>query len=153
MPSVAYQPDSLLTNWEVLGPYERTRDEIAREPDGARNRWRPFATDARGAVLTGQVVDFHGSRAVGYFRTRVSTTAPGRAFLHLSTADDLALWVNGRFHWFIPRSGLAWFDFWNNPDHRGRRIPITLREGENDLVLRVRGGTYASGGFFARVER
>ncbi len=76
----------------------------------------------------------------------------GSAILHVSTVDDLTLWVNGRFRSFIMREELAWHDFWRNPAHEGQRIAIALREGANDIVLRVRGGVYASGGFFARIE-
>jgi hypothetical protein len=73
--------------------------------------------------------------------------------LHLSTIDDLALWVNGQFHWFIPRAGVAWHDFWRTESHTGRKIPVTLTRGVNDRVFRVRGGAYATGGFFMRLER
>jgi len=102
-------------------------------------------------VITARVVDFHGPRTVAYFRTNVQRSEAGTAELEISTADDLALWVNGRFTWFILRRDAAWFDFVRNPDHAGQRIPLDLNAGDNDLVFRVRGGVYSSGGFFARV--
>jgi hypothetical protein len=46
----------------------------------------------------------------------------------------------------------AWWDFGNNPDHAGRRVPIMLRSGDNRIVVRVRNGQFASGGFFAAIE-
>lgn len=141
----------VLTTWQVLGPLERTRDEVARQPD-AGVAWTPFATDARGAVVTGRVVDFHGPRTVAYFRTAIESDTERNATLHFSSVDDLAVWVNGRFHWFVPRGARAWPDFTTSEEHAGRRIPITLRPGSNDLVVRVRGGAYASGGFFAAIE-
>jgi hypothetical protein len=153
IPAPAYDPDALLTSWQVAGPFGRTRDGLAERPADSPRAWRPLATDARGAVITGRVVDYHGPRTVAYFRTQVTSPDAGRALLHVSTVDDLALWVNGRFRWFISRQPLAWFDFWTNPAHQGQRIPVPLVAGANDLVLRVRGGVYASGGFFARVER
>jgi hypothetical protein len=97
-------------------------------------------------------VDYHGPRTVAYFRTSPNVAIGGNAVLHLSTADDLAVWVNGRFHWFVPRGNAAWFDFATNPQHRGQRIPVDLQSGPNDIVIRVRGGVYATGGFFARLE-
>lgn len=145
-----YESEPLLTNWETIGPFEQTNDELARNP--AKAGWSQFETDARGAVVTGRLVDYHGPKTVAYFRTRVQSENDRQAFLQISTVDDLALWVNGRFHWFIPRGGLAWYDFWKNPEHKGQRIPIELRKGANDLIFRVRGGVYASGGFFARIE-
>jgi hypothetical protein len=38
-----------------------------------------------------------------------------------------------------------------NSKHAGQSVPISLRSGQNDIVIRVRGGVYATGGFFARV--
>lgn len=150
-PEVRHDPGALATRWEFLGPLAQTDDEIARSPASPALRWRPFATDARGAVVTGTVVDFHGPKTVAYFRTRIAREAAGPAELQLSTVDDLALWVNGRFAWFIPRGNAAWFDFFRTPAHAGQSIPLDLQAGDNELVFRVRGGVYASGGFFARV--
>jgi hypothetical protein len=152
-PDPRHDPGALATRWEVLGPLTRTDDEIARSPASPGLQWRPFATDARGAVVTGTVVDFRGPNTVAYLRTRVSREAAGPAELQVSTVDDLALWVNGRFAWFIPRGEAAWFDFFREPGHAGQSIPLELLAGENELVLRVRGGVYASGGFFARVAK
>jgi hypothetical protein len=146
-----YAPDRLLTHWEVAGPFERTHDSLAvtgRDPAGS---WRPFRTDARGAVITAQVTDYHGPRTVAYFRTRVRAASARQATLELSTVDDLALWVNGHFEWFLARDHAAWFDVATEPDHAGQRVPIQLVPGDNDIVLRVRGGVYATGGFFARI--
>lgn len=148
-----YNPDSLLTAWEVIGPLERTNDAVAQNQKNQGYKWRPFPTDRRGALITAQVVDYHGPKTVAYFRTKFSAKNDREVFLHLSTVDDLALWVNGRFHWFIPKGNFAWCDFWSNPDHKGRRIPMPVKAGENEIVFRVRGGVYASGGFFARIEQ
>ena len=148
-----YDPEALLTDWRVAGPMPRTDDAIARDPESHPDAWRHFETDARGAVVTGRVVDYHGPNTVAYFRTQVITDKGGPAELSISTIDDLALWVNGRFHWFVPRADHAWYDFWRNPEHEGQRIPLQLATGRNEIVLRVRGGTYASGGFYAWIER
>lgn len=153
IPDIGYQPDSLVVDWQVAGPFDRTRDEIAGAPADVPDIWRDFDVDARGAVITARVVDYHGPSTVAYLRMRVDSRVAGQAVLELSTVDDLALWVNGRFHWFIPRGGLAWYDFWKNEAHAGIRIPIEVRPGRNEIVLRVRGGVYATGGFFARVVR
>jgi hypothetical protein len=146
----AYHPERLLTSWEVLGPLAGDDDDIARRSAG--RGWRPFPVDARGAVVTGRLVDHHGPRSVAYLRTRWRSRAGGAATLHLSTVDDLQLWVNGRFRMFVPRGPAAWFDVGDNPAHDGRRIPLALLPGENELVVRVRGGVYTSGAFYARLE-
>ena len=152
VPAIAYDRSALQTTWDAIGPLQRTRDDIASSPQRPSLPWRRIETDARGAVITARVVDYHGARTVSYLRTIVKAEADGERMLHLSTVDDLALWVNGRFHWFIPRASAAWFDFPSNPAHRGQRIPVPLQRGDNHLVLRVRGGVYASGGFYARME-
>jgi len=152
-PAAPVEPaEGTVTSWQVLGPFDRTRDEVAREPGRAGLDWQPFEPDARGAVVTGRVVDFHGPRSVAYFRTQVRSSSAGPATLHLSTIDDLAIWVNGRFHWFVAPGSRAWPDFLANPDHAGQAIPIQLRDGVNEIVLRVRGGVYATGGFFAGIR-
>jgi len=151
LPDLKHDTGPLLTRWELLGPLARTDDEVARSPAAPGRAWASFDTDARGAVVTGTVVDFHGPKTVAYFLTRVRRASAGPAELQISTVDDLALWVNGRFHWFIPRRDAAWFDFFRNPAHAGQQIPLELAAGDNDLVFRVRGGVYASGGFYARV--
>lgn len=150
VPAFEYAPAQLLTDWELLGPYERTADDAAR--GGGRGVWKPFPSDRRGAVVTGRVLDFHGPGSVAYFRTRMNSTRDQTAILHFSTIDDLSIWVNGRFHWFMDRGTRAWPDFWRNAEHTGQRIPVDLKEGDNEIVIRVRGGIYATGGFFVRLE-
>jgi hypothetical protein len=110
VPVVHYKPEALLRDWQVAGPFDRTRDDVARRPESAT--WRPLATDARGAVVTGTLVDYHGPNTVAYFRTQIVSASPADRQLQVSTADDL---------------------------------------GVNDLVIRVRGGVYATGAFYARV--
>ncbi|MEZ4415444.1 MAG: hypothetical protein R3E10_06790 [Gemmatimonadota bacterium] len=144
-------PPGLLTQWRVHGPLERTQDDVARDP-AVLSTWRPFDTDGRGAVVTGRVVDYHGPRTVAYFRTQVEAERAGPAVLHLATVDDLALWVNGRFHWFVAGESRAWPDFTTEATHAGQQIPVELVEGVNEIVLRVHGGVYATGGFFAALE-
>jgi hypothetical protein len=152
LPDIRYDPGSLLTQWEVLGPLEKNQDDVARNPDTKGISWRPFATDERGAVITGMIADYQGPRSGAYFRTRIQSDRDEERWLRISTVDDLAIWINGRFWWFLARDKDAWFDFMKNPQHAGQRIPIQLRKGVNEIVLRVRGGVYASGGFFAALE-
>lgn len=143
-------PDPTPLQWEVLGPFPATQDNAAVQENS--REWRPLSLDSRTAIETGRVIDYHGPNTVAYFRTVVRARESGQAILRLSTIDDLALWLNGRFQGFIPKQDNAWADYWSNPAHRGDEVPLNLNAGANTLVVRVRGGTYASGGFFARVE-
>ncbi len=168
-PRIHYQPEKLLTDWEVIGPLakpvaaiEWSSDAAQREltADGTKHVWRPFQVDPRGAVLTGTVTEYTGSRPVAYFRTILHAEAKKDVVIHFSTVDELAVWVNGSAYGFVYRDGYisgdndwnAWFDFWKNPQHAGRKATFTLRRGANQIVIRVRNGEFASGGFFARLE-
>lgn len=144
-----FRPALPLSEWKVAGPFPATRDEIARDPE-TYSGWRTFRPDSRGAIVTGSVVDFHGPDTVAYFRANLPWRGDHRAEAELlfSSVDDLALWVNGRFHWFLSRGRSAWWDFALNEEHVTHRIPIDLVPGDNEVVIRVRGGVYASGGFY-----
>ncbi|MGD9902018.1 MAG: hypothetical protein AB7U83_01010, partial [Vicinamibacterales bacterium] len=150
-PAVDYAPDALVTRWQVTGPFVSSRDRVAQAPTTAS--WRPMPVDARGAVVTGRIVDYHGPDTVAYFRTTIRAGAPMPAVLEMSTVDDLAVWANGAFQGFVARQDAAWFDVGRVAGHAGRRLRLHLRDGDNDVVVRVRGGVYASGGFFARLHR
>ena len=166
IPDIPYQPDSLITDWEVIGPVAGATAAIELSGPGPRvidsgreYTWQPFETDLRGAVISGRVTEFRGGRPVAYFRTTVTADEPGQAVLHFSSTDELALWVNGRFLGYVYRQGYmddndwnAWYDFWENPDHAGRRVTVDLEAGENYVVIRTYNGQFASGGFFAKWE-
>ncbi len=149
IPAIAYDTTTLLTKWQVAGPFDRTVDDIARHPD--RGRWATFETDTRGAIITGRVVDYHGPKTVAYFRSAVDVPAAGQSELEFSTSTDLSVWLNGQFISGASRQEFAWFDFATNQEHAPRRLAVTLKAGRNDLVVRVRGGAYAEAGFFSRV--
>ena len=151
IPSLRPDRSGLLTEWTVAGPFTETDDTLAQSPERYAGKWRPFETDDRGAVVSSRVVDYHGRNTVAYFGTGIRSETARRAELRLSTVDDLAIWLNGRFHSFVPRGDAAWFDFLRNPERKPLSIPLELTPGTNELVMRVRGGVYASGGFFAAV--
>ncbi|MEX2088838.1 MAG: hypothetical protein WEB62_03665 [Bacteroidota bacterium] len=169
IPPIEYQPDSLVTDWSVLGPLTKPRREIELATaitgsvvsGGQDFTWKPFQTDPRGAVITGRVTEYSGERPVAYFRTILSSESEKTVTLHFSSVDEIGLFVNGRFYGFVYRQGYvsgsgrpwnAWYDFWKNPNHGGRRVQVRLNSGFNQVLVRVRNGDFASGGFFLRVE-
>lgn len=160
-PNVAYQPEALLTDWDVLGPLAQPSLAIEQSQaadagvvtSGIPYAWQPAPVDARGAVVTGAVTEYLGPRPVAYFRTVVHADAAKQMDLHFSTSEELALWVNGQFEGYIyPTSFFAWYDFWQNPDHAGDAGPIQLQAGPNQILVRARGGRFAQAGFFARLS-
>jgi hypothetical protein len=158
IPSFKYQPDQLLTEWQYAGPFSKPNELIEKTKN--YGQWKQFDVDERGAVITGRITEYKGERTVAYFKTSINSPQQREATLHITTADELGLFLNNRFISFIYRDGYVsgnndwnvWFDFWNNPRHTGRKVPIILNPGQNTIILRVRNGQFASGGFFARIE-
>jgi len=147
-------------SWNVLGPLTHFVPDVEsgafdpelRVVDGVRElRWLPYEPDARGAVVTGEVTHQRDARRVAYFHASVDVPTDMTVTLNLSTVDDMALWVNGRFEGFVARRGVAWWDAWRNEEHSSVRETLALHAGRNHLIVRVVGGTYASGGFFLRL--
>ncbi len=170
LPPMIYEPDSLVTAWQVIGPLKKPSTEIEWTSDASKSEvvtndtmytWKPFPVDARGAVITGRITEYVGARPVAYFRTIIESDRDREVMLHFSSVDEIAHWVNNRFAGFVYRDGYmslpendwnAWYDFWKNPSHAGARVRAQLRAGSNELIIRVRNGQFASGGFFLRLE-
>ncbi len=171
IPNPDYKPDELLSSWEVMGPFKRPRKEIENhfpkelgqgiEIDGKIRTWEPFFGDKRGAIVTGKVTEFEGENSVAYFRIPIQVKESTQFTIHFSTIDELTLYLNGRILRRVYRDGYvsrendwnAWYDFWENPEHAGRKISVNVKEGLNFLVVKVRNGQFASGGFFAYREK
>lgn len=153
VPDPRYRRADLATDWRVLGPLPAHSMEVetGAEPRPEPNRWTPFPADHRGAVLTGRSTEFRRDLRVAYFRTSVNRARAGEAQLCIATADDLAIWVNGSFIGFAGRQEVAWWDAGVNADHPPLRADVVLREGPNEILVRVTGGTYATGGYYLGV--
>ena len=161
VPDVPYQRERYSTQWSVMGPLASHSlvietsgfdQDLQVEDDGRMVGWRPFEADHRGAVHTGLVTEFRGGRKVAYFHTRLDLPRASEAVLSIASIDDLAIWVNGSFLGFASKQTRAWWDAATNDEHRGRRSQLYLRDGANDILIRVVGGSYATGGFYLGVE-
>lgn len=170
IPFITYEPDFLLTKWEAFGPLTKPNlaieravdfDDVSLDINGVSFGWKNFKTDARGALITGRITEYEGENTVAYFRTFLNVEEDKTVILHFTTTDELALYLNGKDAGRIYRDGYvskdndwnAWYDFWKNPEHKGRKKKLSLKKGMNQLVVRVRNGQFASGGFFAYVEK
>jgi hypothetical protein len=48
------------------------------------------------------------------------------------------------------KTGFAcWYDSWENPEHKGDSLKVTLKPGKNSIMLLARGGRYGGDGFYA----
>jgi hypothetical protein len=167
IPNIIYEHDSLITEWEVLGPLNKPNPSIERCPNtdtctvvinGKNYIWKPFETDKRGCVVTGKITEYEGENTVAYFRTSLNAEQNETVKLHFTTIDELTLYINGRDCGRVYRDGYvsrdndwnAWYDFWENINHAGRYVTLPLKKGKNELIIKVRNGQFASGGFFVR---
>jgi hypothetical protein len=159
-PGVQYDPQELITNWQVIGPFHGPVVEIEEEGHfeektydeaGKKYRWTDFTTDKRGCVVSGRVTQFLGNLSVAYFHTTLVSEKARVVNLQTSTREELAFWLNGEFLGYDSPDRYAWYDFWKNEEHRGSGGTVSLRPGANSLLVRVRGGKYAAGGFYLRV--
>ena len=157
LPDPEYDTSKLVTRWEVLGPLTSFYPEVEMLPfdpdlairDGDSTvRWRAFETDPRGAVLTARITDHEGPRRVAYFHATVTSDLEVDVPFRMSSVDDLRIWVNGQFEGFFSGDRMAWWDFRTNEEHAVDGGTVGLVRGENHVLIRVVGGTYATGGFF-----
>lgn len=160
--NIVYKPEELITDWKMIGAFYGTQREI--EKDGYISNkayyehdkkyvWEEFETDKRGCIVSCEITDFTGGKNIAYFHTIIRSEKEQTINLHISSNEALAYWLNGEFLGYDYPLRYAWFDFWENPEHAGQSGPINLKEGENSLLIRVRGGKYAGGGFYARIEK
>ncbi len=144
IPNIQYEVDSLITEWEVFGPLTKPNLAIEQAVDISTDRnadsllgWKNFETDSRGAVITGSVTEYQGEHTVAYFRTVLAAEEDKTVTLHFTTTDELTLYLNGQDLGRIYRDGYvskdndwnAWYDFWKNPKHKGRKTSIPLKKG------------------------
>jgi len=170
IPDIEYKPDSLLTEWEVFGPLNKPINVIEKtihdydsviEIGGQSYTWKSFKTDKRGAIITGRITEYEGENTVAYFRTIIESEQEQMVTLHFTTTDELTLFLNGYDYGRVYRDGYvskendwnAWYDFWKNPKHSGRRVKLPFVKGKNQILIRVRNGQFASGGFFVHLEK
>ncbi len=160
-PNIAYAPENLTTDWEVIGPFDGAQlaietGEISGEEryykDGNAYRWEKFSTDKRGCLVTAKITGFTQGETVAYFRTIIEADEPREMTLDFSTREDLALWLNGEFLGYAYTDRYAWYDFRTNPEHNSGASTHQIPKGKSELIIRVRGGEYAGGGFFIYVE-
>ncbi|MCP5054614.1 MAG: hypothetical protein GY940_46030 [bacterium] len=155
-----YKPGELVTQWHVAGPLAQRIDDIDSngfQPDKTYNhqgktvKWEPFNADPRGCVVSGRVVDKYSGKRFAYFHSEISSESDKEVAISFNTSNPLELWVNGTRAGNVRPSFTVWYDFWENPDHKGPSLKATLKAGKNDIMILVKGGRYGGDGFFVRI--
>jgi len=170
IPDIGYERKNLVTSWEYLGPFERSVIPLEETDIGMKSTvsingesvsWKTIDTDARGALITARITEYDAGRDIAYFRTKIDLDSDKELTLHISSTEELGLYVNGLFQGFIYRQGYgnktaldwnAWYDFQTNKEHEGKRVAVSLKKGTNYIMFKSRNGQFASGGFFMGID-
>ncbi|MEW6744242.1 MAG: HEAT repeat domain-containing protein [Planctomycetota bacterium] len=136
-----------LTEWSVLGPFpEATEEDLGKlafpvapisleaELSTAQGvlHWRPHQTeDFDGLVDLCQLFETH-EHVVAYATTLLEWPEEGAAVLKLGSDDGVAVWLNGE----LVHEKFAWRGLSLDED----QIPVRLRAGVNELVVKVNQG-------------
>ncbi|MCP5101816.1 MAG: hypothetical protein GY950_00470 [bacterium] len=153
-----YKPERLITQWEVIGPFAKRMKEIEKEGfqpgksyvyQNKPLKWKPFAADGRGCVVSCRVTKRFNGKFYSYFHTAIQSDSKKEVRLQFSTANNLEVWVDNVLKGEAARGFTVWHDFWYNPGHQGTGITVTLKPGLNHIVVLVKGGRYGGDGFYA----
>lgn len=146
-------PDSQFSGWQFLPAVPDPEDHAMTFPDLPDSGWKKLQPDSRGALITGRLTQFlSGPNTVVHLRsTFMSDDQEGAAWLALSTANRLDVWLDGQYLGSVAPQPFIWRDHATNPDHFGARLPLHLDEGQHDVFIRVHGQRFAGGGFFVDV--
>lgn len=145
-------PAQLLTDWTSLGPFSAPMPDI--EAGTTSVAWQPFSVDPRGCIVSGRICDFQApGRKIAYFRTDVNSDKGDKALLRFSSRSPLEVFLNGESVGTVKPVAHIWPDFWKVKRHVSSDLPLELKPGENNLIVRVHGGTYPGCGFYARLEK
>jgi hypothetical protein len=126
-----------VTNWEISGPFQAKDFDTAFATDFQPEKatWRPinFELEKPTANLVGK------EHAAIYLRTQIKVDQPTTTDLRLGSDDGIRVWLNGQlvFENKVLRSLVA------NSD----KLPINLRAGANDLVVKIVNETGDDGAF------
>lgn len=136
-----------LSTWHLLGPVRASTFEVAHktafgvERDGVRLRevqdgrsWEP-----RPDFVDGKVHNWSGDRSAFYLHRRLTATRAARATLSLGSDDAIKVWWNGEeiLSRRVGRGAAADQEI----------LEVELREGDNELLLKVTNGG-GPGGFY-----
>lgn len=155
---ITYKPGKLITKWNVIGPFYGRVDDIENDgytPGktyryyGKEYKWQPFKTDPRGCVVSGKFLGKFDLKIFAYFHTEIYSESKKKVVLKFVGANNMELTLNGTLVGLRRGRFNVWYDFWENPAHKGQEIEVTLRPGANHLVIFLRTGISQGDGFFA----
>lgn len=140
------------TDWEAYRGAVATISTTRAAPEFQDTGWYGISPDRRGAVITGKLTQFTtGDDDIVYLRTKFNVDdLPAPGWLTFSSANQLDIWLNGRYRGSVAPDSFVWADHATSAVHPGARLPVEPIVGENEVLIRVHGNTFAAGGFFAQ---
>ena len=154
-----------LNDWNFIGPFYHNVDSIILDPDMSMNlqdtinsqiyRWEPFSSDNRGCVVADRITEFKSGKNIVYFKTNIYSKSDSAVTLYFHTANNLTLWVNKQYVNYINGKRPNEFlypDFMSNPNRSKDSLSVNLKEGNNELLIRLIGGRYSGDGFYAAMR-
>jgi len=157
---IVYQKDQMITDWKALGPFDKRIDEVEKSEnnhpivfDGQDFKWTKFVTDARGCVVAGKICRYSTDQKFAYFSTDIQSKNDIQTEIQFSSLNNLHVWVNSSYVGAIEKQRHAWFDFFQNPDHAGNSLQITLSKGKNRIMVLVEGANYSGDGFYSHIKK
>ncbi len=131
---------SYLTDWQVSGPYmqkDKTCTQLFDIPFGpelpdAQIQWKPMPIkrlDQHPAYLDLLEVLNGGEQRVAYLRTQIDSDVEKQARLEIFSDDGVKAWLNGQ----VIHTNNTMRPIMPAPDV----VPVTLKKGANDLMLKV----------------
>lgn len=159
---ITYTRDKMITDWDYIGPFSNNVNEI--EMDGFNReksyivnnneyRWQPFNADERGCTLTGKICNAYDNMMMVYFHREIISEKGGEATLEFFSSNRILFRLNGELVDSFNQKTNMWYDFLENPAHKGRSVKLNLKPGKNDLLILVMGGRYSGDGFYAAIKK
>ena len=143
---------STLTAWKAYSGAVDTMSTDTATPEFQATGWYEISPDRRGAVITGKLTQFTtGDNYIVYLRAKFNVDdPPAPGWLAFSSANQLDVWLNGMYRGSVAPDLYIWADHATSAIHSGARLPVEPIAGENEVLIRVHGDTFAAGGFFAK---
>jgi HEAT repeat protein len=131
---------SYLTDWQVAGPYMQKGKSCTQlfdipfgpELPNAQVQWKPMPIKQLGqhpAYLDLLEALNGGEQRVAYLKTQIDSPAETKAQLEIFSDDGVKAWLNGQ----VVHANNTMRPIMPEPDV----VPITLKKGTNDLMLKV----------------
>jgi hypothetical protein len=100
-------------------------------------------------MLIGKVNDRLNYKIFTYLHTEINSPRQQEISLDFSSKNVLDIWVNNQHTGKIKQQFFSWYDFWENPQHKGESLRVVLKPGKNSVMVLAVGGRYSGDGFYA----